>query len=378
MKSVVCPQCGANSKVGTKFCPQCGASLENAEVVDKGKSFPTKMIVIIALVVAILAASIVTSFVVISNLNPTGKYQTLISKGKTAEANELYNKKIASNEELVKKLADEENEKMLGIYEKYVSKSLSYDEATKKLDIYKQSDVSKATAAKYQGQLDSLKKSRDAYDAAIKAETEDDIETAISKYKLVVEEDENYEAAQAKTEELQTKWKSELLTEAENYASNKQYTEAINTINKIINKSGSDDELTELLEKYTALKSEQYVKVKCVNKTVTPENTSKWIFSNYVNFVFEVTNNSDKDIKGIEGVLTVNDLFGKEILSMGCDFTGHTIRVGEKYTESDLSFECNEFMDTHMKMYNTDYSDLEFIYEVSKIVYADGTTVVPE
>ena len=82
-------------------------------------------------------------------------------------------------------------------------------------------------------------------------------------------------------------------------------------------------------------------------------------------------------IVGVEGILTINDLFGKKIISMGCDFTGNTIDPGASYRESDLSFECNQFMDDHMKLFNTRFEDLQFIYDITSIVFSDGSTIDP-
>ncbi len=224
----------------------------------------------------------------------------------------------------------------------------------------------------------TLNASEIAFQEAKKAEDNGDIELAIKKYKAVISEDKSYAKAQSKIKELQDTYKNKLLLEAENFASNKKYKEAIQNVEKIISTLGSSEELIELKQKYLDLKASQYASIKVADKTVTHKDSSKWIFSNYVNFVFEVTNNSDKDIKGIEGTLNISDLFGKDIISMGCDFTGKTIKVGETITFKDLSFECNEFMDKHMKLFNTAYSDLQFSYDIKSIVYTDGSTVVPE
>ena len=62
-------------------------------------------------------------------------------------------------------------------------------------------------------------------------------------------------------------------------------------------------------------------------------------------------------------------------MDVGCDFTGHTIQPGETYTNKDLTYEVNEFRDTDMKLYNEDYSDLNFEYEPTIIVFTDGTSV---
>ena len=40
-----------------------------------------------------------------------------------------------------------------------------------------------------------------------------------------------------------------------------------------------------------------------------------------------------------------------------------------------MSIEINEFMDSHVSLYNEDFSDLNFEYIIKTIVYTDGTSV---
>lgn len=107
------------------------------------------------------------------------------------------------------------------------------------------------------------------------------------------------------------------------------------------------------------------------------KDTSAWIFSPFVELICKIENMTDKDIKGIEGDLIVNDLFGKQIIKIGWDVTGEDIPANGFITQKGYGLEINEFMDTHMKLYNTDYDDLKFEYEVKQIVYTDGTTESP-
>jgi len=223
----------------------------------------------------------------------------------------------------------------------------------------------------------ALKASETAFKEAKEAEKNNDYELAIKKYKAVIKEDKSYKKAQDKIAELQDTYKNQLLSEAENYVQNKKYKEAIQNVDEVISTLGSSDELTELKQKYIDLKESQYAKITVAEKISTPKDTANWIFSNYVHFAFEIINKDDKAIKGIEGNLTVNDLFGKEIITIGCDFTGETIEP-EGFYGPVMSFECNEFIDEHMKLFNTDYSDLQFSYDITKVVYDDGTTVIPE
>ena len=96
--------------------------------------------------------------------------------------------------------------------------------------------------------------------------------------------------------------------------------------------------------------------------------------SPYISLIFSVKNNTEKTIKGVQGVATFNDLFGVKIISINCDFTGNTISPGETITVSDLYFDCNRFMDDHMKLFNTKIDDIKFEYKVKTIVFTDGTT----
>ncbi len=169
-----------------------------------------------------------------------------------------------------------------------------------------------------------------------------------------------------------------MIDEADAYAKKKQYAKAISSINEAINYIGSDEELNKLLKTYQKNKDEMYVKVSLKGKSVTPKNIDNWIFSNYVNFVFLVKNNYSKAIKGVQGKATFKDQFGKEIITMGCDFNGFTLKPGASKKVKDLTLECNEFMDDHMKLYSTKYKDLKFEYKVTKIVFSDGKSVKPE
>lgn len=95
-------------------------------------------------------------------------------------------------------------------------------------------------------------------------------------------------------------------------------------------------------------------------------------YSPWVGFKITVENMTKKDIQGVKGVMKVSDLFGTEILSINCDFTGKTIPVGETVEFDDLGIEINEFMNPHVKLFNTDYDDLKFDYTIDNVVYADG------
>lgn len=111
--------------------------------------------------------------------------------------------------------------------------------------------------------------------------------------------------------------------------------------------------------------------VTVTDKINIPEDLNAHRYSDSVKFVFDVENRTDKTVKGVQGTLTIYDLFDKKILSVNCDFTGNSIAPNGSISVSDLSMEINQFRDSNVKLYNTDYSDLKFDYKVTEIVYSD-------
>ncbi len=122
------------------------------------------------------------------------------------------------------------------------------------------------------------------------------------------------------------------------------------------------------------MKKETVVQASDVSVVVTDKRAEVGTYGQlYCPLIFDVTNNTDKDIQGVKGTLKINDLFDVEILSIGCDFTGQIIPVGQTVTIDNLSYDANQFINTDMKFYNTAYNDLKFEYVISQIVFADGS-----
>lgn len=310
-----------------------------------------------------------------ASATPVDKYLRSFDKGDSQAASQIYSEEIKDNSEDKEALQTKLNERMDAVYEDFKAGKITADEAKEKLKSYKEYDASSLYAFTTINKVTALQKSKDAYSDAEKAENDGNLADAITNYKKVIEDDPNHETAQTKVLQLSETYIETMKAQAQQEADSKDYDSAIRTINTLSGIVGNTDELNTLTEQYSELKNYQYVKVVCTDKGELPKNTSKWRFSSYVTFTFELTNNSDKPIKGVQGILHINDLFGSKIMDVGCDFTGHTIQPAETYVNNDLSLEINEFKDEHTKLYNEDYSDLNFEYEPTAIVFADGTSV---
>lgn len=52
-----------------------------------------------------------------------------------------------------------------------------------------------------------------------------------------------------------------------------------------------------------------------------------------------------------------------------------TIAVGETAVYDDLSLEINELIDEDVEIYLTDFSDMQFSYKITSVVYTDGSKI---
>lgn len=113
------------------------------------------------------------------------------------------------------------------------------------------------------------------------------------------------------------------------------------------------------------------VVVKVNGKSSLPKDMDEYRYSDMVEFNFTITNKTKKTIRGIQGTLIVYDMFGEKITSIGCDFTGKDILKKQTVSFDNRGVEINIFDDNLVKLYNTDFKDLEFKYNITDIVYTD-------
>ncbi|HZJ99933.1 MAG TPA: hypothetical protein VFC79_08005 [Tissierellaceae bacterium] len=131
----------------------------------------------------------------------------------------------------------------------------------------------------------------------------------------------------------------------------------------------------ESIDEIKESKEQELVIVRVTDKINMPKNKDNWVFSDSIQMVIEIENNSDKVIKGIQGSIDFRDMFDVSILEIGCDLTGNEVGPGEKFTEDQMVFEINEFIDSHLKIYVTDFSDLIINYEINQVLFTDGTSM---
>ncbi len=110
---------------------------------------------------------------------------------------------------------------------------------------------------------------------------------------------------------------------------------------------------------------------KKVNLTVEKKSFASQSFQDANMFTFKFTNNSGKDIEGVQGTINFMDLFGNSIKQVQLSYD-EGIKAGESklYT---ASVDYNQFMEDDIKLRGTDLSKLKYEWDVDTIVYIDGT-----
>jgi len=92
----------------------------------------------------------------------------------------------------------------------------------------------------------------------------------------------------------------------------------------------------------------------------------------YLEMAFE--NKSNKDVQGIKGVLTITDIFGDKIKSLAWSYD-KGINAKQKAIEVDHGADINQFKREDQKLWDTDFDKLKSSFEVSTIIFKDGTKI---
>lgn len=119
---------------------------------------------------------------------------------------------------------------------------------------------------------------------------------------------------------------------------------------------------------------------KTKTKKVTLEITKKgFIAANYtsgsyqdqITMSLKFTNTIDKEIRGVEGVLTFYDIFDNKISVIKVNYVKGIPANSSKIWEEKIDY--NQFIDEDVKLKNTELKDLKYKWEVSTVIYTDGS-----
>jgi hypothetical protein len=132
------------------------------------------------------------------------------------------------------------------------------------------------------------------------------------------------------------------------------------------------EELKKKVEAERKAKQEEFARllsaVLVSKKNVESEYGQKYVV---VEMAFE--NRGDKDMQGIKGTLKVADIFGDTINNVSFSYD-RGVPAGKTSTYKG-TIDINRFMNKDMKLWSTDLDKLKASFEISTIIYKDGTKV---
>jgi hypothetical protein len=110
---------------------------------------------------------------------------------------------------------------------------------------------------------------------------------------------------------------------------------------------------------------------KKVTMSIEKKGFSTQSFNSANTFTFKFTNNSEKDIEGVQGLINLMDLFGNSIKQVRITYD-EGIKVGESKLYS-ASVDYNQFMEEDIKLKSVELPKLKYEWDVNTIIYKDGS-----
>ena len=85
-------------------------------------------------------------------------------------------------------------------------------------------------------------------------------------------------------------------------------------------------------------------------------------------------NKGDKDIQGVKGILKITDIFGDKIMNVRWSYD-RGVPAKQTTAERTSGIDVNQFKDSDMKLWNTDFDKLKSTFETTTIIFKDGTKI---
>jgi hypothetical protein len=131
-------------------------------------------------------------------------------------------------------------------------------------------------------------------------------------------------------------------------------------------------ELKKRIEEERQAKQAEFAKIVTV-AMISKKNVEQSYGRKFIALDVAFENRSQKDIRGILGTLVITDIFDQKIKAIGWVFDSGVPANG-RYVETGSGIDVNQFIDSDMKLWNTDEDKLKTHFDVKKILFKDGTS----
>jgi len=297
---IICKQCGQELPDDSLFCSKCGAKVGEAYTEQKIKSNKlTKIIGIGGLLIVIILVF------VFMNSNPADNFLDAVQSNNYADAIEIYENKIKGDLEKEKEVETLLKNEIESIKLDFLAEKIDYSTTIVKLETIEKTNLLMSDINSLKTEINRIHDSRTAFKTGQEFLDKDKIREAITEFNKVIEEDKNYSKAQELINDNKSKYKTIAINNAEQYASEGKYIDAISVMNDALIIIPSD---SDLLAKKKVYEDENEEKVAAERKKIMDELVenqevsvvSSKVFKDWIgwdNIEVVVKNNTDKVVK---------------------------------------------------------------------------------
>ncbi len=107
---------------------------------------------------------------------------------------------------------------------------------------------------------------------------------------------------------------------------------------------------------------------------LTGKRVFKANYSDHLGFNLLLINNTEKDIRAVQGVLIFMDLFDAEIMQLRITIEDD-VPARASIKNNDYSFKINKFTSEHNRLKSIEMENLKVQMEVNAIIFQDGSTI---
>lgn len=112
---------------------------------------------------------------------------------------------------------------------------------------------------------------------------------------------------------------------------------------------------------------------KKVNVTVVNKEFREVGYQSFIVIPVKIYNYTNKDIKGASGTLTFYDIFGNKIKVITFNYDDAEGLPHSTVTDYEAGMDFNQFIDSDVKLRDTDFQNLKYEWVTEIIIYSDGT-----
>jgi len=144
-------------------------------------------------------------------------------------------------------------------------------------------------------------------------------------------------------------------------------------------RSGLKESIKEISEVFTGETQQKKEKVKILpnrlKEKVGVEVVNKGFrtsdYDDYITIKLRFTNRTDKDIKGVKGIIIFYDIFDEEIYKIGISYDDGIAKRDSAVWNGEIDY--NQFKDDHKELRATELESLKYEWLPDTIIYQDGS-----